>query len=297
MRVNGFGAYPVRNVSSGGQKNSVDEFNKSLKGDAYSRYEEYISRQVEEYHLYSEYNDFTSKQQDQENGSSQSDDRKKRNARAQRQRMLQQVVGLVAGSVVVVTSYQAVLKQQAEAVVEPTSVSQSADAGDYDPSDYSAVDNVDPAEETTQEATTQPEQNEAATGSDGEQASSNQDRDQAVTTPAGFLTSWSWSGDNKSATLKITDTRGNVIREIPAAVTVVQKAATCKKDGSVEYKATAVDDAKTYSNSKSEKISALGHAFGEGKEVILDNGQTAMTFECSRCHETFTIQTTITEND
>lgn len=302
MKVNGFGEYPVNNISSGGKKNSVDEYNKSFKGDAYKHYEEYLGRQVEEYHLYSEYNDFTDKQQDRENDSSQSDKKKQKNARAQRQRMLQQVVGLVAGSVVVVTSYQSVVKQQANAAAE--TVVQTQDQGTGEQNQYDPSDNTNQEETTSPEETTVPEETTAAqeTTAPGETTAAANQNKTAVngktnTNPSGYSSSWNWSNGNKTATVTIKDKNGKIIKEVPAKVTVDQKAATCKTEGSIVYTATATDEGRSYSSSKSEKVEALGHSFGEGKEVVLDNGQTAMTFECARCHEKFTIQTSITEND
>jgi len=44
-------------------------------------------------------------------------------------------------------------------------------------------------------------------------------------------------------------------------------------------------------------LKALGHSFDNGKEIILDDGRTAMEFECTRCHEHFTIVNSYTEVD
>ena len=115
--------------------------------------------------------------------------------------------------------------------------------------------------------------------------------------PADVRQTWQWSSDHRSATLLITDAQGKVLAEIPAAVSVIQLPPTCNTDGTVTYTATAKPDGESVTNTYVETEPALGHAFDEGEEIVLENGHTAMHFECSRCHEEFTIENQMTEND
>ena len=54
-------------------------------------------------------------------------------------------------------------------------------------------------------------------------------------------------------------------------------------------------DAQSSTDARYESTPALGHTFDSGTEVTLEDGQTAMQFECNRCHEHFTIINSIDE--
>ena len=114
---------------------------------------------------------------------------------------------------------------------------------------------------------------------------------------ASFTANWKWSEDNQTATLQLLDAKGNLIKEINATIIVSEEAATCNKEGTKTYTATASYKKETYSDKKEETLKPLGHDFDEGEKVILDNGQTATHFTCARCHEEFTIITSMKEND
>ena len=103
-----------------------------------------------------------------------------------------------------------------------------------------------------------------------------------------LLASWTWSDDHLSCEVELADHNGHVVRQAPAVVTVTVMEATCTKDGSTTYKATIEEGEETYSTTYSETAPALGHSFGEGTETIID-GKKAIVYECTRCHEQFTI--------
>lgn len=250
MKVKEFGAWPSHNVSSGGQKSSVDEYNRSLKKERYKTAQEYASKDIEEYHHYSETKDWTKESDDQESRQ----DAKKRSeqkARSARQRVLQQVVALVAGSVIVVSSYQAITERENGAPVPPP----DQDTGE-------TTDNTD----------------------------------DPTKVPI-ILSAWKWSDDKQTVVLEFSDNDGNVIKVIPAAVNVTETEATCGKEGTRTYTATANDEEKTYSDLKSETLPPLGHSFDSGTNVVLENGHSGITYECTRCREQFTFDTSWTEND
>ena len=114
---------------------------------------------------------------------------------------------------------------------------------------------------------------------------------------------WDWSDNagtgtepgTKTGTVKLLDPDGNVIKEIQATFSTVVTDATCTGEGRITHTATIEDQGKTYTDSKYETIAPLGHAFGEGKEMILENGDVIIVFECANCHEQFTISTSVEE--
>ena len=61
------------------------------------------------------------------------------------------------------------------------------------------------------------------------------------------------------------------------------------------YTATAQYDSKDYTDTREKELPALGHTFDDGTEVTLENGQTAVDFECTRCGEHFTVQNSLDE--
>ena len=75
MKVKGFGAWPSRNVSTGGKRPLSDPFNKSFKGDPFNKeykkeispLAEYSSCGLDEYHHYPAQKDLTAEQDDQTN--------------------------------------------------------------------------------------------------------------------------------------------------------------------------------------------------------------------------------------
>ena len=267
MRTKEYGAWPTRNILSGGQKQSFDEYNREYKKVRYTSAEEYASRNVKEYTHYPEYKDLTADDDDnQQQGGSAA---RTSNAAGKRQRIMQQVVCLVAGSTIIVSSYQAMTARQAEAepIIPPPAIVQ--EDGKEDVTDNQVV----PDEPVTkEEETTEP------------------------TVIPGVSAKWIWNNDYTAA-VRLYDSEGKLISETPADVSTSTTAPTCNKQGRKTYTAKADVDGKVYTDSRTETLNALGHSFDDGEEVVLDNGQSGMVFECERCHEKFTIATGSSEND
>ena len=276
MRVKGYGAYPTRNVQTGGQRPSYyDEYNREYKKEKYKSAEEYACRNVKEYNRYPEYKDLTG---DDDNRGEQlsvtgavlqyGTAARAVNTLNKRRRIAQQVVCLIAGSTIIVSTYQAMTKQQPPEPVSPLPAIVQTDEDDP----------VEPEDIIPEEETTVPE--EATT---------------AAAAAVNYTTKWVWDGSK--ATLKLYDSSGNLVSEVPATVSVSTKDATCTQEGLKTYTATASYDGKSYSDTRTETLDALGHSFDDGKEVTQDNGKTAMVFECERCHEQFKIANSMSEND
>ena len=83
------------------------------------------------------------------------------------------------------------------------------------------------------------------------------------------------------------------VEPINATVTITGHTNTVDYDGN----AHSADgyDAQSSTDARYESTPALGHTFDNGTEVTLEDGQTAMQFECNRCHEHFTIINSIDE--
>ena len=103
-----------------------------------------------------------------------------------------------------------------------------------------------------------------------------------------YLAHWSWSEDHLSCDVELADMFGHVVKSGPAEVNVSIVDATCTKEGATVYTASIIENEETYSTTYSEPIAALGHAFDEGTETMIE-GKPAIVYECTRCHETFTI--------
>ena len=133
MKAKEFGAWPPSNDFKSGQRYSANGYNKSFKKERFPKAQEYANRDLEERHRFEETKDFTKDQNKQQSTKSQ----KTENANKMRQRMLQQAVGIVVGSTVVVTSYQAQVEERTKkqdleptaAVVETVDVQQDLEEG------------------------------------------------------------------------------------------------------------------------------------------------------------------------
>lgn len=259
----------VKNVGKGGSRPSIDPFNKAKKGNERNvKAEEFPMKDVEEYphynERYSQHKDDDDNNNDRDNSSdsqtqsdtgSQSYSQQGRSTSYSRSRsskaskasnsaanaaqsvarnLIPKVVLVVAGSVVVVTSYQTIKEHEA-AKANPTPVVAEA--------------KID------------------------------------------------WGTEESGATFSLWDKDGNLIKEITAVVVTDEVDATCTKEGKITYTATAEDDGKTYSDTRTETIAPTGHSFGEGKEIISENGDHTIEFECSECHEKFTITTSVEEDE
>ena len=248
MKAKEYGAWPSRNIFSGGQRYSYDEYNREYKKVRYTSAEEYASRNVEEYHHYSEYNDSYFEESEKRRF-----DKSSKNSQSSRMRVFQQVICLVAGSTVIVSSYQAMTKQKADAMPQPEPPAVVQEAGD----------NPVPEAVVAQVASVE----------------------------------WVWDDENKTAIARLLDSEGNLIEEAPAEIDILTVDPTCNKEGSKKYTAIVEREDEIFTDSREETLSPLGHAFDEGREVTLENGKSARVFECSRCHEKFTFQTEMTENE
>lgn len=254
MKSREFGTWPPRNVLGADRQHLYDEYNRAFKRERPPQPKEYASSDVAEYYRVSEMKDVTGDPNQQSHEAlSQISDRGNNAKASRRQLMLRQAICLLAGSVVIVTTYQAMAAQQS-------------------PSDSPAI--VVPDKENTDR---QPGQEDDA---------------QSMLSP-----SWKWSEDNQTAVLELYDSEGNLIDEIPVSVSVSEEPATCNREGLKTYTAAAERDGYSYTDTQSEPIPPLGHTFDSGTSTVLDNGQTAMVFTCTRCHEQFTVATSYTEND
>ena len=122
--------------------------------------------------------------------------------------------------------------------------------------------------------------------------------EQAAAIVQEYTADWTWGEDSQTATLVLTDQNGNVAKQLPVVVTVVEEPATCTEDGRKVFTATATDEEqdKVYTDVKSQVLPALGHTFDEGTPTTVD-GEAAIVYECAHCHEKFTVTATIDEND
>ena len=107
-------------------------------------------------------------------------------------------------------------------------------------------------------------------------------------TPIVESVNWEWNDETKEATAMFYDADGNLLKMSESTITVKRVAPTCTKEGSYIYTATVNEFDQEYSDTMEEKIPALGHDFDEEHIETLDDG--TIVVECSRCHETFSIE-------
>ena len=243
MKLKEYGSWSPYNKDN--PKYDPDEYNRSFIKERFECPKSFENSDFDEYYSVpkmSESFEYDKKKEDKKG-------RKSDNSRRFRQNMISRVVCLAAGSVVVATSYQSVIKQQQaipQDIVPP----------------YKQSQDVSPEDE-----------------------------------PIELSPNWEWSDDKQTVILKLLDSEGNVVEEISAVIDVSADDPICNKDGLATYTATAKYKGETYTDSVTEVIPALGHDFDEGREVVLENGQTVMKFTCNRCHEEFTFETSMSEND
>ena len=255
MKSREYGTWPPRNGLSPERQKLYDPYNRAFKGESYLHVDEYASMDVEEYYHVPETKDMSGNPYEQNRVAQSSQVRRAKSKGRLRQNMLRQVVGVLVGSVIIVTTYQAMAAKQN--VPEPDAVIQTEDQTPDTPSK----------------------------------------QDQTNPEPIQLVPNWKWSDDKQTVILELLDSDGNLIKEIPATLSISEKPATCNQEGQKTYTATVEDEDKQYSDSQSETLPPLGHAFDGGKETVLENGKTVIIFECTRCHEQFTFETSIKEND
>ena len=107
-----------------------------------------------------------------------------------------------------------------------------------------------------------------------------------------------WDVSDSTIMLKLKDSQGNVVKEVPAEITLTEEiAATCTKEGSKTYTATAQDNGKVYSDSYTDTVSPIGHHFDDGTAGTDENGYSVIVYECSECHEKVKGSASAEEND
>ena len=243
MKLKEYGSWSPYNKDN--PKYDPDEYNRSFIKERIECPKSFENSDFDEYYSVpkmSESFDYDKKKEDKKG-------RKSDNSSKIRQNMVSRVVCLAAGSVVVATSYQSVIKQQQATppdIVPPYKQSQDIPAEDE---------------------------------------------------PIELSPNWKWSDDKQTVILELLDSEGNVVEEITAVVDIVTDEPTCNKEGLATYTATAEYEEDTYTDSATETLPALGHDFDDGREVSLENGKTATAFTCDRCHEEFTFETSMSEND
>lgn len=106
-----------------------------------------------------------------------------------------------------------------------------------------------------------------------------------------------WNENELTVPVTLRDAEGNVIKEITAVVSLAEIPATCTKEGSKTFTATAEDGGETYTDDHVETLAPIGHEFDEGTAGKDANGNVIMTYECAHCHEQFIISTSMEENE
>lgn len=252
MKSREYGTWRPKNALGVERQKLYDPYNRFLKKERNERAKEYACSDVEEYYHVPATKDVSGNPyEEDEKAKQQGKSKNVDKARSMRQQLLRQVMGVLVGSVIVVTTYQT-MDAKRQAAAETPAVVESTEAGDHGSDDTGKVS---------------------------------------------LSANWIWADDNSTVTVMISDENGNLVKELSVPVAISEEAATCNKEGLKTYTATVEEDGNTFSDSRTEVLQPLGHDFGEGVESDGDNGETLVTFECSRCHEHFTFTTSMTEND
>lgn len=106
-----------------------------------------------------------------------------------------------------------------------------------------------------------------------------------------------WDASKLTIMLALKDAEGNVIKEVPATITLTEIAPTCTQSGSKTYTATAEDNGKEYTDSHIESVAPNGHTLDMGTVGTNEKGDSIMDYECSVCHEHFEVTISAEEND
>ena len=258
MNLDEFGKWSPYNDDN--PKYSSDEYNRSFLKERFECPDEYEGSDYDEYYSVPKMSDSFEFKKDKEDRLDKKNGKDK-NKRQLRQNLIRQVVCLAAGSVIITTSYQSMAaRQQQVPVPDVPFVEQTVEPNTDTP----------PVEQPQETAEPVPE----------------------VLSPH-----WIWSDDRQTVILELLDSVGNVVKSIHANVSISEEAAVCTAAGLRTYTATVIDGSDLYTDTQEEVLPPLGHIFDDGQALVLVNGQTAMSFTCTRCHEDFTITTSMTEND
>ncbi len=245
MRVKEFGSWASRDNSKGGIHDYGDGFNRELKGQPYQRPKEYAESDLDEYHKYPAFEDLSFGARDQKKNGDQSE--KSTSEKSARDKKLKNSKAQNSTSGAIRNAVTRFVAVTAGSVVL---VNTNPVLAERFP--FLQVSSIFQTEEKSED----------------------------------LKEDWKWSEDLSRVTFGFFDQDGNSVKEIPATVAVSRIEPTCTKEGSVTYTAIAEDeDGNVYSDTKQETLAPTGHTFGEGKAVVLENGQSAIVFECTHCHE------------
>lgn len=226
MKAKEYGAWPTRNVLSGGQRYSYDEYNREYKKVRYKSAEEYACRNVKEYNHYPEYKDMTSDDDKQQEFSATGSALqfgamlRKTNSANKLRRLIKQVVCIVAGSTIIVSTYQYMNSEQikVKASSQPTAVASEIDNSNNSSVD-DAVQDVTDAEEEVNDSLIDEDSdsslNEDYNSSSAEDTNSSSEEEAKPSSVASV--EWKWNDDN-TAVLMLYDEDGKLIAKTPADI-------------------------------------------------------------------------------
>ena len=111
-----------------------------------------------------------------------------------------------------------------------------------------------------------------------------------------YTANWTWSADHTSCDIELLDDDSQVVKSDHATVTLVSTTdPTCTKVGKKVYKATYTEGWDTYTTTETVETPANGHTLDDGTKSIID-GKPAITYECTTCHDKFTVITSAEED-
>ena len=102
--------------------------------------------------------------------------------------------------------------------------------------------------------------------------------------------SWSWTGMTAATAKFVCSNNKNHARSVKATITSKTTKATCTTAGKTVYTATVKFGGKTYTNTRTVTLKALGHSFSAWKTTSfnVDKKTAVQTRKCSRCSKTET---------
>ena len=102
--------------------------------------------------------------------------------------------------------------------------------------------------------------------------------------------SWSWTGTTAATAKFVCSNNKNHARSVKATITSKTTKATCTTAGKTVYTATVKFGGKTYTNTRTVTLKALGHSFSAWKTTSfnVDKKTAVQTRKCSRCSKTET---------
>ena len=108
-----------------------------------------------------------------------------------------------------------------------------------------------------------------------------------------FTTTWTWSEDCQSVTLRLVSEDKSIKKELDATVTLTEEVlATCVADGHRLYTASSAYQNVTYTDVHKVVLYAHGHHFDDG--TVTDGH---IEYTCSDCGEHVVVDIDVEEND